>query len=73
MTRPVLPVGSIVLWMGAAAPSGWAFCEGGKVEAARFPLLAKVFDTAFTTSPDGMLTLPSLGDFGPAKHIIRLK
>jgi microcystin-dependent protein len=71
---PVSPVGSIVLWMGKRPPSAdWRFCEGEKLSAVDFPKLAAVFGTAFVSSSDGKLTLPTLGDFGPAKHIIRVR
>lgn len=49
-TRPILqtrPPGEIAMWGGAAAPSGWALCDGGITTQAADPLLYAVIGNTF--------------------------
>lgn len=57
----VVPVGSVVMWMGAAAPSGWLLLNGQVVSAAQYPGLAAIFGES-----GGNVTLPDMRDRFPA-------
>ena len=34
-----VPVGAIMMWMGASAPDGWLFCRGNSFDISTYPLL----------------------------------
>ena len=55
-TQKALPIGSVQPWGGniSEIPSGWLLCNGAEVEAADYPLLARILrDTYGGTSFDG--------------------
>lgn len=60
------PVGSLVMFAGAAAPTGWLLCDGTAVSRATYADLFAVVDTAFGVG-DGSTTfnLPDLRDRFP--------
>jgi len=45
-----LPVGSIVIWPGAAAPNGWLLCNGQLVDREDYPALFAVCGTTYNFS-----------------------
>jgi len=49
------PVGTVSMFAGAAAPTGWLLCQGQTVDYADYPLLAAVFGVS-----GGTFTLPDL-------------
>jgi microcystin-dependent protein len=49
------PVGTVSMFAGAAAPTGWLLCQGQTVNYADYPLLAAVFGVS-----GGTFTLPDL-------------
>jgi microcystin-dependent protein len=55
-----VPVGVLMIWTGAVAPSGWLLCQGQTVLASSYPGLASVLGSA-----GGNVTLPNLSDRVP--------
>jgi microcystin-dependent protein len=56
-TVPVMvPIGSMMMWPVATAPSGWLICDGGSFSAATYPDLATVLGG--TTLPDMRTRFP---------------
>lgn len=51
----VVPVGALMLWPTAAAPTAWLLCDGHQVLGADYPKLAAVLGSA-----GGQITLPDL-------------
>jgi len=49
------PVGTVSMFAGSAAPTGWLLCQGQTVDYADYPLLAAVFGVS-----GGTFTLPDL-------------
>lgn len=71
---PAVPVGSIIDFVGPAAPEGWLVCDGSAFSAAAYPDLAAVLGG--TTLPDARARFrvgagtghPLLGTGGAAAH-----
>jgi microcystin-dependent protein len=63
---PLLPAGSIIMWTGSSAPSGWLLCDGSNVSRTTYASLFAVSGTAYGTG-DGSSTfgLPDLRDRFP--------
>lgn len=55
-----IPVGAIMPFAGASAPTGWFLCNGGEVSAAANPKLAALLGTNFGAASAGMVKLPDL-------------
>lgn len=53
--QSVLPPGVLQMWLGDAAPAGWAICNGQTVDAASNPKLAAILGQAA-----GLVTLPNM-------------
>ena len=53
--RGYVPVGAMMMWLTAAAPTNWLLCNGALVSAATYPALAAVLGSA-----GGNITLPDL-------------
>lgn len=49
------PVGAMLMWPTAAAPTGWLLCNGAQVSATTYPKLATVLGSA-----GGLITVPNL-------------
>jgi hypothetical protein len=57
LTYNTPPVGSVMMWMTATAPSGWLFLDGSTVSQATYPALAAVFGVG-----SGTFNLPDMRD-----------
>lgn len=55
-----VPVGAMMMWPGAAAPSGWLLMQGQQVTSAQYPGLAAVLGEV-----SGQVTIPDLRDRFP--------
>ena len=53
-------VGSITMFGGAAAPTGWLLCQGGSYAAALYPELFAVIGTTFGSAGAGLFNVPDL-------------
>ena len=57
----VAPVGTLMPFVGDAAPSGWALCDGSQVDIALNPVLAGLCsDSRFGPASEGYVKLPDL-------------
>lgn len=54
------PVGTIMPFVGSAAPTGWLLCEGQEVSSTTYPKLSAQCGTKFGTAAAGMFRLPNL-------------
>jgi hypothetical protein len=66
-----VPIGAIVLWPIAAAPSGWHVCDGADISRSVYYQLFGVIGTAYGVG-DGSTTytLPLLAGVGSTSYII---
>jgi microcystin-dependent protein len=57
-----MPIGSIVMWGGAAAPPNWLLCNGAQLVITAYQALYNVIQTAFNVAgvPGGSFNLPNL-------------
>ena len=57
-----MPIGSIVMWGGAAAPPNWLLCNGAQLVITTYQALYNVIQTAFNVAgvPGGSFNLPNL-------------
>jgi microcystin-dependent protein len=53
-------VGSITMFGGAAAPTGWLLCQGGSYATALYPELFAVIGTTFGSAGAGLFNVPDL-------------
>jgi microcystin-dependent protein len=56
----LVPVGAVMMWLLAAAPTQWLLCDGTQVPAASYPQLA-----ALLGQTGGMVTLPNMAGVVP--------
>lgn len=63
---PLLPAGSIIMWSGSSAPSGWLLCDGSNVSRTTYASLFAIAGTSYGVG-DGSTTfgLPDLRDRFP--------
>lgn len=54
------PSGSIMMYAGASAPTGWLFCDGSSVLRANYPDLFTAISTAFGSVDGTHFTLPDM-------------
>jgi microcystin-dependent protein len=54
------PVGTIMPFVGSAAPTGWLLCEGQEVSSTTYPKLSVQCGTKFGTASAGNFRLPNL-------------
>ena len=67
-------VGTITMYGGSTAPTGWLLCQGGSYASATYPELFAVIGTTFGTAGPGLFNVPDLtqrfpygkGSVGPA-------
>lgn len=54
------PVGTVLPYVGATAPSGWLLCDGSTVSSTTYPKLSALCGTKFGTATTGNFILPNL-------------
>lgn len=59
------PIGSLMLFAGAAAPQGWLLCQGQSLARADYPDLFAVLGTTYGSEDSTRFTLPDLRDRVP--------
>lgn len=60
---PLLPAGSVIMWSGSSAPSGWLLCDGSNISRTTYASLFAIAGTSYGVG-DGSTTfgLPDLRD-----------
>jgi len=63
---PLLPAGSVIMWSGSSAPTGWLLCDGSLISRTTYASLFAIAGTAYGVG-DGSTTfgLPDLRDRFP--------
>lgn len=63
---PLLPAGSVIMWSGSSAPTGWLLCDGSNISRTTYASLFAIAGTAYGVG-DGSTTfgLPDLRDRFP--------
>lgn len=54
------PVGTVMPYVGASAPTGWLICDGGQYSSATYPKLSALCGTKFGTASAGNFRVPNL-------------
>lgn len=54
------PVGSIMPYVGATAPTGWLVCDGSSYSSTSYPKLSALCGTKFGTAGTGLFKVPDL-------------
>lgn len=62
---PVIPIGSVMMWAGVAAPSGYLLCDGSQVLISEYPGLYSILGTTFGPSDMTSFTLPDFRSRSP--------
>ena len=61
----ILPIGAIMPFAGATAPTGWLICDGSVKAAGEYEVLAGVCGDRYGTAPAGSFRLPDLQGRAP--------
>lgn len=54
------PVGTIMPYVGATAPTGWLLCDGASYSSTSYPKLSALCGTKFGTASEGLFKVPDL-------------
>lgn len=65
----VIPVGSLMPYVGASAPDGWLLCDGSEKLTSDFPTLSALCGTAFGSATEGSFRLPDLRGRFPVGYL----
>lgn len=62
-SAPLVPVGTVMIWTAASAPSGWVFCDGSEISRSTYQALFATIGTTYGAG-DGSTTfaVPDLHD-----------
>lgn len=62
---PLVPTGTVLMWAGSSAPSGYLLCDGSTLLRASYPDLFAAIGTAFGSDDEDSFSLPDLRGRAP--------